>query len=403
MERKPRIVGIVAEYNPFHRGHEYLIAQARQAGAQQIVAVMSGNYVQRGEPALFTKWARAKAALACGADLVIELPLPWSIAGAERFALGAVSLLDALGCVDTLVFGSESGENGPFLQAARLALSPELKSELKQELSSGITFAKARQTAVERLSNGNISGLLREPNNILAVEYCKAILQLNSALEPFPVLRAGNAHDSAAAPENGTFASASQLRAIIQQRQDFAPFLPLPAAKIFAQEISEGRGPASYQALETAVLAKLRCMSSGDMAMLPDVSEGLENRLWQAARNAVSLEDLFSRVKSKRYTHARIRRIVLAAFLGLRQDEIPVKPGYLRILGFSSRGRELLSTAKYTTKLPILTNNSGIFNLDKQSKNVIELENRVTDLYALCLPRIQPCGLEMTARILTPE
>ena len=396
MAIKPRICGIVAEYNPFHCGHGALIREARRAGMQAVAVVMSGNFVQRGEPALFYKWARAKAALLCGADLVLELPVPWAVAGAEAFAHGAVFLLDALGCADMLAFGSECGDAGRLRAAARAVRSPLLKPLLHKELKTGASFAQARQAAVERLADAETAGLFREPNNILGIEYCKALDALGSGIEPFTVGRIGSRHDAPETPAAGKFASSSQIRRLILNGEPFEGLIPEAAAQIARTELESGRAPATLKPVETAILAKLRCMGPEELALLPDVSEGLENRIYAAAREAVSLEDLYGRVKSKRYAHARIRRIVLSAFLGLERRQLPQTPPYLRVLGHNERGREILHAAKRTARLPIMTNASDILSLDKGARDVFELENRAADLFALCVPRVQPCGLEMT-------
>ena len=395
MVGKPLIAGIVAEFNPLHSGHASLIRKVREAGCDAVVVVMSGNFVQRGEPALFYKWPRARAALACGADLVLELPLPWAAAGAERFALGAVSILSALGCVGVLAFGSENGDAAGLQRAAKAVCSPALRPLLRKKLASGIPFAAAREDAVRELFGGETADLLQEPNNILGIEYCKALDRLGSPMRPLAFLRSGSPHDAGGAPDEGEFASSSQIRELILNGRPFSRLVPPEAGEIYRQEMDAGRAPALLKRAETAVLAKMRCMSRGDFRDLPDVSEGLENRIYESARAAVSLEDLYARIKSKRYPLARVRRIVLSAFLGLTAD-FPRLPPYLRLLGFSEKGRRILNTAKKTASLPIAANVSDILSLDKTADNVFELENRATDLYSLCTPCAEPCGLEMT-------
>lgn len=397
MAAYPLISGIVSEYNPFHLGHTALIEKTRLAGASHIVAVMSGNFVQRGEPAIMSKWSRARAALMNGVDLVIELPLPWAMSGAEHFAFGAVSLLDALGCVDSISFGSESGDAALLQNAAKAVLCPNLKAELHKQLKSGATFAKARQAAIENLFDEQTAILLQSPNNILGIEYCKALIKLKSQIMPFTIKRIGAQHD--AKSKNEAIVSSSQIRELIRAGSNAEAFMPRTAAKILAEEIACGSAPADTVKLETAILAKLRCMSREDFGSLPDVSEGLENRIYHAVREAVSLEDLYAKVKSKRYTHARIRRLIFSAFLGLRNDSFPSSPPYVRVIGFNESGKEILHIAKSTTKLPIITNSSAILSLDKSAKNVFELECKSTDIFALSLPHIRKCGLEMTTGI----
>jgi predicted nucleotidyltransferase len=392
------ITGIVSEYNPFHLGHAALISQTRLAGATHIAAVMSGNFVQRGEPAVLSKWARARQALQCGVDLVIELPLPWALSGAEKFAFGSVALLDALGA-DTLSFGSESGNISDLEHAAQALLSPALHEEIQSELKQGTTFAKARQTAICRLFDEKTAQLLGEPNNILGIEYLKAAIKLKSKMNPFTMKRIGAEHD-AQQTENG-IASASHIRSLIQSEGNYAALMPEPAAEILKSEIAAGSAPACSDRIERAILAKLRTMSREEFGALPDISEGLENRVYAAARKATTLDEVFDLVKSKRYTHARIRRIVLSAFLNLDSSMSDGIPPYLRVIGFNARGIEILHSTKFTTKLPIITNSSDILSLDSKAKNMVELEGRSTDLFALCMPNAAPCGLDMTTGIIS--
>ncbi len=392
------VAGIISEYNPFHLGHAALIEQTRQAGATHIAAVMSGNFVQRGEPAMLSKWARTRQALANGVDLVIELPLPWAIAGAEKFALGGVSLTDALGA-DRLSFGSECGSAEELQKAAAALTSPLLREELQSELNRGITFARARQNAVEHLYGAETALLLAQPNNTLGIEYMKALHKLGSSAEPFTIRRVGAAHD--AQDDIEQIASASRIRRAAANGEDFTGLMPSSSALIFRQEMENGSAPASLQRMEPAVLAKLRCMSKDEFAALPDISEGLENRLYSAVRGATSLEEVFALTKSKRYTLARIRRIVLSAFLGVTADMSRGAPPYLRVLGLNANGAQILRRAKSIKKLPIISHSSDLLLLDKPAENMLELENRTTDLYALCMPKPGPCGLDKTTGIAT--
>ncbi|TQI65960.1 nucleotidyltransferase family protein [Clostridium sp. KNHs216] len=392
------VAGIVSEYNPFHNGHAALVSETRKAGATHVAAVMSGNFVQRGEPAILSKWARTRQALENGVDLVVELPLPWALAGAEKFAYGGVALLDAMG-IDLLSFGSECGRTEDLYKAERALGSGELREKIRSELKSGATFAKARQNAVAGLFDEETAELLSEPNNILGIEYLKALRRLNSGIEPFTVRRVGAAHDAQAS--EGFVASASQIRRMMRSGEDFSPLMPLSCAETARREIRAGNAPADLALIERAVLAKLRTMGPDRFAALPDISEGLENRVYAAVRRAGGLEEAYSLIKSKRYTHARIRRIILSAFLGLDASMSAGIPPYLRILGFNQRGTEILHSMKGRAALPVITNSSDIFSLDKNGKNMLELENRATDLYALCMPKIAPCGLDRTTGIIS--
>ncbi|QEY34263.1 nucleotidyltransferase [Caproiciproducens galactitolivorans] len=389
--------GIVSEFNPFHRGHAALISRTREEGATHIVAVMSGNFVQRGEPAILSKWARTRQALLNGVDLVLELPLPWALSGAETFAFGGVFLLDALG-VDILSFGSECGRIDELQSAAKALNSSSFRDAIKNEIKNGATFAKARQNAMSQI-DGEASRLLREPNNILAIEYLKAVDRLHSKVIPFTIQRIGAAHDAQDAVND--IASASKIRKCMHTGESFAAWMPENAAEIALREIKAGSAPVSIGTVERAILAKLRGMSREEFASLPDISEGLENRIYDASRQACSLDELYSLIKSKRYTHARIRRIVLSAFLELDSSLNKRVPPYLRVLGFNKRGTEILHSRKSSVKLPIVTNTSDILSLDNDGKSVLELESRATDLYSLCSSQAAPCGRDRTTGILS--
>ncbi|WP_195984153.1 nucleotidyltransferase family protein [Clostridium sp. D33t1_170424_F3] len=390
------IAGIICEYNPFHLGHMALIEETRWQGATHIAAVMSGNFVQRGEPAILSKNARTRQALLCGADLVVELPLPWAMAGAEKFALGGVSLLDALGC-EQISFGSECGDAHRIFQLAGLLHSPAFPPVLREELATGATFARARERAVARIVGPETAALLSGANNTLGIEYAKAIRTLHSSMQLFTMKRVGAAHDS---HENVSISSASRIRAMIHDGVNFSSHMPHDAAKILLAEIQDGRAPAFLPRMERAILAKLRSMPQEDFAALPDVSEGLENRIYQSVHRAGSLDELYDLIKTKRYPLARIRRIVLSAFLGLTAAHAEGLPPYIRVLGMNRRGAEILHVSKMTTKRPIVANTSDILSLDNLAKNMIELECKSTDIYALFLPDPPPCGWDRTAGII---
>lgn len=391
------IAGIIAEFNPFHSGHNYLIQTIRQQGATHIAVVMSGNFVQRGEPAILSKTARTKQALLCGADLVAELPLPWAIAGAESFAAGGVSLLERIGA-QSICFGSEHGSTAALKLLAQTLLAPNLKEALKAELSSGCTFAKARKNAVESILGPEYAALLEEPNNILGIEYIKAMIRQNSSMELCTVARLGPAHD--AAKEHAGLSSASRIRQLLHEKAPFQNTMPPAAAAILLEEQSAGRAPADLRLLERAILAKLRTMPAETFRLLPDISEGLENRVYAAAQKAASLDELYTLCKTKRYTMARIRRVILSAFLGVTAQDVQGLPPYLRILGMTQKGRELLPALKSNKKQPLIVNTSDILTLDNRAANVIELEHRSYDLFSLCMPTPAPCGMDRTAGVI---
>ncbi|HJB69690.1 MAG TPA: nucleotidyltransferase family protein [Candidatus Flavonifractor avistercoris] len=372
--------GIVAEYNPFHRGHAWHIAETRRrlGGDAPVVCVMSGHWVQRGECALADKWLRAALALDRGADLVVELPTPWAMASAESFARGAVSLLAATGVVNVLSFGSETGELAPLEEAAAALDAPDYPERLRAALGRGLSFPAARQEAAG-------AACLSAPNNNLGVEYLRSLRALGSTIRPLTVPRQGAGHDGPAA---GGFASASELRRLLRagRGEEAAPYLTAP----WSGELAD------MQHIERAVLSRLRTMGEGDWAALPDGggAEGLPSRLAKAAREAVSLEDFYTRAKTRRYPHARLRRLALAAFLGLRAAERPAAPPYVRVLGLGGRGRVLLRRMKDTCPLPVIVKPAQARELDGPARTLFESEARYTDLYGLCFPAPRPCGAE---------
>lgn len=372
--------GIVAEYNPFHRGHAWHIAETRRrlGGDAPVVCVMSGHWVQRGECALADKWLRAALALDRGADLVVELPTPWAMASAESFARGAVSLLAATGVVDVLSFGSETGGLAPLEEAAAALDAPDYPERLRAALGRGLSFPAARQEAAG-------AACLSAPNNNLGVEYLRSLRALGSTIRPLTVPRQGAGHDGPAA---GGFASASELRRLLRagRGEKAAPYLTAP----WSGELAD------MQHIERAVLARLRTMGEGDWAALPDGggAEGLPSRLAKAAREAVSLEDFYTRAKTRRYPHARLRRLALAAFLDLRAAERPAAPPYVRVLGLGGRGRALLRKMKDTCPLPVIVKPAQARELDGPALALFQAEARYTDLYGLCFPAPRPCGAE---------
>jgi len=329
-------VGIICEYNPLHLGHQKQIQAVRHmaGGDCAVVCLMSGNFVQRGHPAVFDKRYRAQAAVACGADLVLELPVTYALSSAEGFAAGGVSILSRI--CDTLCFGAETADTDTLLGTARALLSPDFSGALRSQLEKGISFPAARQAALESL--GLNASVLDTPNNILAVEYCKAILSQGSSLTALPIHRGGSYHDDLPDPENP---SATSLRRLIADGQEWAQYVPQEAAAIFC---SAAVHDLSYG--EKAVLARLRTMTEGEFESLPYGSEGLWRKFMHACRREASLEAILSATKSKRYTRARLDRMAMCAFLGLTAADLAVPAPYTRILAFNDRGRGILNSAK---------------------------------------------------------
>ncbi len=340
------VAGVICEYDPFHLGHARQLAgiRARLGPDTAVVCLMSGDYVQRGVPAVFDKYARAEAAALCGADLVLELPLTCAVSSAEGFASGGVEVLTRLGAVDTLCFGSESGDAAALQGLAKLLLSPALGPALREALRDGRPFAAARAEAVRAL--GGDASLLERPNDILAVEYCKALAQQGSPMKPLALLRTGDDRSAAPDPQSP---SATAVRALLSSGGDWEPLVPAPAAEVFRAAVRH-----SMQAGERAVLARLRALPDEAFDELPFGSEGLSNRLRRAVREEAAVEDIIWAVKSKRYALARVRRMVLCAYLGLTAADLARTPPYVRVLALTERGRPVLRKARDEGTIPLI-------------------------------------------------
>ena len=391
------VAAIAAEYNPFHNGHAYHIAKTREAGATHIVAIMSGNFTQRGTPAVAEKRARVRSALAGGADLIIELPLPYAMATAQRFALGVAGIAEGMGCVDVLSFGSESGYLSILKAAADAVDSAPVCEHMAGLLATGMTFARARQQAVSALCGDEVAEMLGSPNDALAVEYIRQLKAVGSRIVPFAVVRQGVRHDDAAA--RGEIASASFLRALMHSGgvASVADFMPRASHAALLAGARESLLPFDETRLGAMMLATLRRMTAEELSRVPDLSEGLENRIHAAIRQACSVEEIYALAKSKRYTAARIRRVVMSAFLGLESAYGEQKPPYVRVLGFNARGREVLSRMKETATLPVSDSLAYLGRVNEVCTAFVELEARTTDMYLLGLPVIRPCGYDYVA------
>ena len=377
------VAGIIAEYNPLHYGHVHLLEETRRllGAGTPVVCVMSGNFVQRGDFALLNKRARAAAALRSGADLVLELPLPWALSSAEGFARGGVETLRALGGVTHLVFGSEGGNAAPLVRLAEVLSSEAFPERLREELTKGDSFPAARQRAAAALLSPEEAAPLGRPNDLLAVEYCKALR--GSGIQPVAVPRRGGGHDDLSSDGY----SASGIRELVRQGKEAAALARMaPAmAGVYREEVLAGRAPVLGERCEQAILARLRFMEEDGFAALDHGREGLHRRLYHASRRAVTLSQLFAAAKTRRYPMARLRRMVLWAFLGL-DGETPETLPYLRLLAANRRGRELLAQARKQAALPILTKPAMVRRLGPEAQALFALEARASRLCALAYP-----------------
>lgn len=348
-------IGIICEFNPLHNGHKHLINSVKNEN-DNIICVMSGNFVQRGELAIDDKYSRTKTALENGADLVIELPTICSTLSAQGFAKAGVELLEATGVCDKIAFGAECDDVDKLK-----AISEEIKEKdnlIKKELSKGVSYPKARKNIIS-------SDILDSPNNILAIEYLTY-----THLPAIAIKRIGKGHDS-----DDIEYSASEIR----KNMDLNKI-------------------ASIKNCESAVLYKLRNMTAEDFKKTDDVSEGLENRIVQAVSNSSTVEELYAKIKTKRYTHSRIRRIILRSYLSITKD-MTKSPQYIHILGFNQKGKELLSQMKKSAVLPVITKFSDIYKYNTLIQELYKQECKFTDIYNLGFKTPKPCGTEQESKI----
>ena len=359
-----KITGIICEYNPLHLGHKKQLDLVRSTDPEGgTVCLMSGNFVQRGAPAIVDKMRRAQAAVLCGADLVLELPVTSALSSAEGFADGGVEILS--GFCDRLCFGAENADSSALQTLAEALLTEDFRVALRTQLDLGISFPVARQAALE--SMGLDGKLLELPNNILAVEYCKAILRRNCAMEPMPIFRGGDYHAKEAELENP---SATAIRSKMLGEQDWSSYIPAEAVSCF-----KGAPIHHITNAERAILYRLRTMNDDRFEALPYGSEGLWRKLMHAARTQSTLEAIIDATKSKRYTRTRIDRMILCAFLGITEKMIQAPAPYARVLAFNDNGREILKQARQNGSFP---------NIGETMDHPYQvLEDRCTSLYGL--------------------
>ena len=376
------IAGIVAEYNPFHNGHLYHIRKVREAGADFIVCVMSGNFVQRGECACLSKWKRAEIAIKNGADAVIDLPTPFACASAETFARGSVGLLQSFG-IDALSFGCENDDETLLRSCADKLKDADISALIKSYTAEGSSYPQAVSRALTETLGEKAGELISSPNNTLAVEYIK---QLSDHIHLLPVRRQGADHDSDTAKEG--VASASMIRKLSFNEEAFS-FVPEKLVSLY-----KDADKYSLDCCERAVLASLRSMSKEEFSLYVSDTNGLDMRIYDSVQTATSLENLYAMAKSKNYTHSRVRREVLNLYLKIKKDYSEGVPPYMRILAVSENGLSLLSLAKENSSLPIITKYSETKNLTAKAREIYEAECRNTDLFSLCTEKIKECSVE---------
>lgn len=389
-----KTLGIIAEYNPFHLGHQYMIEEAKKKScADRVVVVMSGSFVQRGEPAFFDKWTRTKAALSNGADMVLELPVLFATANAETFASAAVRTLEETRIVDTLCFGSESGNLATLQEAAKLMSdeTEEFHSLLKAHLDEGMSYPTARSKTLAIISNIN-SEILSQPNHILALEYLKALTRYQCSMVPMTIKREGAAYHATSLEDK--FASASAIRKGILADQVDEAFRQVPenCIDLYSKTLSLGTAPILWSNYAGPLNYKLRTMSSEDLRQIFEVTEGLENRILRSLDTCYDIEDMIEFIKSKRYTRTKIQRILLHILLDIKNAEVdyfikkPLMP-YIRVLGFRKDNAEILGDLTMNAKCPVLTNLKKAPDvLNEDGLHLLALEKTATDLHAMLVP-----------------
>jgi len=383
-----KVAGIIAEFNPFHKGHTLPIIEAHRVMGKDgyVVCIMSGNCVQRGDLAVFRKKARAEAAILCGADLVIELPAPYVLGSAEKFARGGIALLASLGASDLyLAFGSETADGTALAGIARELDLSEIQAKIASGMREGFSYGTACQRALKE--TGEHASLLQTPNNLLAIEYLRAIHRLGADIKPLPVKRQGVAHDSET-PHEG-YASASHLRTLLHEgkAEEAWAYMPEEATELFRRELDQGRGPVGIGQLEQTILTLLRLRREPEGGYLDD-SEGLSRRIHNIVAEVATLEELLEETKTKRYHLSRIRRLILSMCLGLSPADRPEIPPYIRPIAASQKGQALLRQMTKTATRPILSRGGEVKKLGREAQRIFESESAVTDLQALCFQNI---------------
>ena len=389
-----KVLGIVAEYNPFHNGHLYHLNKSKElTGSNYTIAVISGNFTQRGSTSLIDKWSKAEMALCNGVDLVIELPVTYSISSAENFAEGSIKILNSLKIVDYVSFGTEVQDIDVLKDIADVLCNEpkDYKNILSHELNKGISFPKARENALMLYLNDirRFANVLSSPNNILGIEYLKALRKLKSPIEPVSVQRYGTQYNDT--DITGNMASGTAIRNIVKNNgfDVLRKVLPASSYSILVNNIKVGHVVPDLSTFEKEIIYNLRKMTVEEIANLPDVSEGLEFAIKNAANSCNSVVEFLNIIKSKRYTTTRIQRILLYSLLGITKKDMAISKKinpYIRVLGFNQRGRYLLSEiAKANPKLEIITSVKKFMDLssNKNSKIMLEKDIWATNVYTL--------------------
>lgn len=388
-----KIAGVVCEYNPMHNGHVYHLEKTRESGATHIVCALSADFVQRGECAYLDKFTRADIAVHCGADLVVEIPVIWSSSAAESYALGAVSILDSLGC-DFLSFGSETDDKKLLTDCAGIVENKEANSLIRRFVSEGNSYPASVAKAAECLYGKTAAEVFSSPNSTLSLEYIRTLWKIRSNMDFLPVKRNGAAHDSE--KSDGITASASYLRSL-EDIRSMKPFMPSYAYEKLMEKVGEGKAPCTLKNGERVILSFLRRLSLDDIKQITGDNNGLSERIYEAVKTSCSLDELLFKVKTKAFTLARIRRTVIQLFLGIPFEKTKEIPPYIRVLAANRKGLEILKNA--SDKIPVVTRHSDILKLDEQAKEIYEISCRAADQYAFFSQKAGACLSEQTSPV----
>ena len=409
--KENRVLGIIAEYNPFHNGHMYHLQKAKeQSGAQYCICVMSGNFVQRGNTSIVNKWKKAEMALLNGVDLVIELPTIYSVASAEGFSLGAIKLLNNLKIVDAISFGTETSDFAALNNISSIVNEEPMKykSILNSELKKGLSFPKARENALMLYLNDNkrYDNILNTPNNILAIEYLKALKKIKSTIQPIPVKREKVYYNDNVIVDE--FASATAIRKLLKDEEfsEIRKVVPKSTYQILKKETELGNVVLDLSRYEKEIIYNLRRMTVSEIAELPDVNEGLEHSLKNAANYSNDITNLINIVKTKRYTVTRIQRILICALLGITKRDVGMAKKaepYIRVLGFNEKGKELISRInKQNPKATVITSVKKFQDKNNNNKNskiykrLLDIDIFSTNVYTMACKSESLANLDYT-------
>lgn len=382
-----KTAAVISEYNPFHNGHKYLNTAIKEHCADAVISIMSGSFTQRGDVAMLSKFSRTKTALKNGCDLVLELPTPYAVSNAEIFAKSGVRCAKALGCVDYLCFGSEIGDTHMIKTAALAVTDRNVQLLVREHMKKGDYYPRALFKAVTEVFGLEIGNILSSPNNVLGIEYCKALR--GTEIKPRSFLRKGAEHDSFDTSDD--IASASNIRSMVKKKPDSLDFSSFTPYSLMDEN------PVFFDMFDTVIMYLLRLSTPEKLRTLPDISEGLEHRILAAATISPGVQEVMEHVKTKRYTMAKLRRIMVYLLLGITKEMQSMEVPYLRVLGFNETGKKILTLAKVNSDIPIIVKPSdSMKTLDENARKILEKDILATDIRELGLKAKGKAGRDYT-------